>query len=98
MHDCGLAHLDLKLDNIKVRMCQDGSDLHLTILDLGSAQPHSIRKLSLLFFVKGKLFLRLSSSYASGLCPAIFEIDADGVNRACAHLPIQVAERICMRS
>ena len=45
MHACGLAHLDLKLDNVKVRMAKDGSDLHLTILDLGSAQPNSIRKL-----------------------------------------------------
>ena len=45
MHSCGLAHLDLKLNNLRVRTSANGSKLHLTIIDLGSAQEKDIGEL-----------------------------------------------------
>ena len=45
MHSCGLAHLDLKLNNVRVRTTTDGSQLHLTIIDLGSAQEKPVGEL-----------------------------------------------------
>ena len=45
MHSCGLAHLDLHSHSAQVRMLVDGSQLHLTITDLGSVRQESICKL-----------------------------------------------------
>ena len=44
LHSCQLIHLDLKLDNVRVSMDADGSCLHLTILDLGSARANGVSK------------------------------------------------------
>ena len=39
VHECGLVHGDLHLGNCMVTMRNDGSDLHLATVDLGSCVP-----------------------------------------------------------
>lgn len=45
IHDKGMIHGDAKPDNFRVSMKADGTDLKLTLIDMGSAAPAGTGKL-----------------------------------------------------